>query len=190
MQQNSETELKTEKTPGWASALGVVAIILGVFLTAYHGTEWIKNPDLINNMPSAGLPEAVCPPGEMAEEGISLAECRFMVANVQGIVLSMPSWFPAVMTWLAALGTLFAFFSIIVGGALVNFSPWANKVAIIVFSVLGFIDILEFAAAVNAGPIIRSLYLWHIVLWFLLHMMLLVAAVVGQETLESKAIKI
>lgn len=189
MQQNSETELESEKVPGWASALGVVAIILGVFLTAYHGTEWMKNPDLINNMPLAGLPEAVCPQGEMEEEGISLAECRYMVANVQGIVLSMPSWFPAIMTWLAALGTLFAFFSIIVGGALVNFSPWAIKAAITVFAALGFIDILEFAAAVNAGPIIRSLYLWHIVLWFLLHLMMLVAAVVGHEALQSETIR-
>ncbi len=141
----------------------------------------MKTPDLINNIPSSGMPAAFCPPGEMQEEGISLAECQFMVANVEGIVLSMPDWFPGIMTWLAAAGTILAFSSVIVGGALVNYTSWSVKAAAIVFIGLALIDAMQFAAVVNAGPILRSLYLWQTLLWFLLHLIMLAALIAGHE---------
>lgn len=168
--------------PGWASALGVVAIVLGVFLTAYHANEWMKNPVLINNMPASGeLPAADCPEGELAEEGISVAECEFMVTQVEGIVLSMPDWFPGAMMWLALAGTILAFLSIIVGGALVNYKRTAVTAAIVVFAGLTLVDALQFAAVVNAGPVIRSMYLWHILLWLLIHLLMVAGAMAGRD---------
>ncbi len=169
-------------SPGWASALGVVAIVLGVFLTAYHANEWMKNPVLINNMPASGeMPAADCPQGELEEEGISVAECEFMVTQVEGIVLSMPDWFPGTMMWLAFAGTILAFLSIIVGGALVNYKAWAVPAAIAVFAGLTAVDALQFAAVVNAGPIIRNMYLWHILLWILIHLLMLAGAMAGRD---------
>ena len=175
--------------PAWASVLGVVAIVLGVFLTAYHGTEWMKNPVLMVAMPESGaLPPAVCPQDELDEEGLSLAECEFMVSHVEGLVLSMPDWFPWAMTGLALFGTVLAFTSVVVGGALVNYSSGAVKAAIWVFAALTVVDVLQFVVVVNAGPILRDRYLWHILLWFLIHLMMVVGAIAGRDN-EAAAVR-
>lgn len=169
--------------PAWASALGVVAIVLGVFLTAYHGNEWMKNPVLTVAMPENGeLPPAVCPEEELEEEGLTLAECEYMVNHVEGLMLSMPDWFPGAMMWLAVFGTGLAFASVIVGGALVNYSAGSVKAAIWIFGALIVIDLLQFIVVVNAGPILRDQYLWHIVLWFLIHLMMMTGVLAGRDS--------
>ena len=169
-------------TPNWASILGVVAIVLGVFLTAMHGTETMKQYVIPANMPASGaMPEADCPLEELEEEGISLAECEFLVDHVKGIALSTPDWFPQTMMTLALIGTILAFASVIVGGALVNYTPWATTAAVVVFAGLAVVDLLQFAIVVNTGPVLRDIYLWSVLLWFLLHLMLLVGAVAGRN---------
>lgn len=174
--------------PAWASALGVVAIVLGVFLTAYHGNEWMKNPVLTVAMPESGeLPPAVCPEEELEEEGLTLAECEYMVNHVEGLMMSMPDWFPGAMMWLAVFGTGLAFASVIVGGALVNYSAGAVKAAIWVFGGLVVIDLLQFIVVVNAGPILRGQYLWHIVLWLLIHLMMMTGVLAGRDNEAATA---
>lgn len=168
--------------PAWASALGVVTIVLGVFLTAFHGNEAMKQAVMVKHMPgTGGLPAAVCPEEELEEEGLSPGECKYMVTHIEGIALSTPEWFPAAQMWLAGSGTVLAFISIIVGGALVNYRPAATGVAVVVFSGLTIIDIGQFAAVVNTGPILRDIYLWNNLLWFLIHLMMLCAAVAGRQ---------
>ena len=62
--ENNKTSL-----PHWASILGVVAIMLGVFLTAVHGNEAMKQAVVTSNMPADGvMPAADCPEEELEEE--------------------------------------------------------------------------------------------------------------------------
>lgn len=168
--------------PAWASCLGVVAIVLGVFLTGLHGTEWMKQAVMMNHYSDTlEQPAADCPEEELEEEGISLAECEFMVDHVWGLGLSTPDWFPGTQMLLAAIGTLLAFLSLIIGGALVNYKAWAVPVAIAVFAGLTAVDALQFAAVVNAGPVIRNIYLWNILLWLLIHLLMLTGAIAGRH---------
>lgn len=168
--------------PAWASALGVVAIVLGIFLTSYHGNEVMKQAVIAEHMPESGvLPAAVCPEDELEEEGLSVAECEYMVAHVEGIALSTPEWFPTTQIWLAGAGAVLAFISIIVGGALVNYKPAVSTVAVYIFTGLIVIDAAQFAAVVNTGPLLRDIYLWNILLWLLLHLMMLCAVIAGRH---------
>lgn len=172
----------TPPGPGWASALGAVAIVLGVFLSAFHGTEWLKQTVYVGAYPADGqLPAAECPAAELREEGLTEAECRYMVEHVRGLALSTPDWFPGVQKWLAGVGTLLAFASAVIGGALVQGREAAQKAAVGVFGGLALIDLLQFMAVVNAGPIIRDIYLWGVLLWFLLHLMMTAAALAGRH---------
>jgi len=173
-------------SPSWASILGVVAIMLGVFLTAVHGNEAMKQVVIVDNMPASGImPEADCPEEELEEEGISVAECEYLIDHVKGIAMSAPDWFPTAQATLSGVGAVLAFVSIIIGGALVNYTPWASKAAVAVFAGLAAIDLLQFAAVVNTGPTLREVYLSGILLWFVLHLMLLVGAVAGRHTQAS-----
>jgi hypothetical protein len=167
-------DLNNSSTPNWASILGVVAIMLGVFLTAMHGTELMKQSVMTSNMPASGeMPAADCPLGELDEEGITLEQCEFLVDYVQGVAQATPEGFPE---------TILAFASVIIGGALVNYTSWSSTAAVVVFAGLAIVDLLQFATVVNAGPILRGMYLWSILLWFLLHLMLLVGALAGRHT--------
>ena len=169
--------------PAWASALGVIAIVLGVFLTAYHGNELMKQAVLVNAMPASGeMPAADCPEDELEEEGLSLAECEYMVDHVRGIFLSMPEWFPSVQMALAATGAVLAFLSIIIGGALVNYSRAASVAAVLVFGGLTLVDAAQFAVVVNTGPILRDVYLWSILLWLTIHLMMTVGVIAGRHS--------
>lgn len=167
--------------PAWASSLGVIAIVLGVFLTAMHGTELMKQYVMVNSMSAGEMPVADCPEEELEEEGISLAECEYMVEHVWGLGLSTPDWFPGVQMTLAGIGTILAFVSIVIGGALVNYKSWAVSAAVAVLGGLILVDALQFMAVVNAGPIIRNIYLWNILLWLIIHLLMMTGAIAGRH---------
>lgn len=168
--------------PAWASWLGAITIVFGILLTTSHGNEWMKQAVITHSMPASGeMPAADCPPEELEEEGLSLAECEHMVDNVKGIALSAPDWFPGFQMVLSGIGTVIAFLSIIVGAALVNYRGWAPTVAILTFAALIAIDVIGFMAAVNSGPILRQIYLGDILLWFFIHLIMIVAAVAGRH---------
>lgn len=166
--------------PAWASSLGVIAIVLGVFLTAMHGTELMKQYVIVDNMP-AQMPAADCPAEELEEEGISVGECEYMVEHVWGLGLSTPDWFPGIQMTLSLLGTLLAFLSIVIGGALVNYKSWAVPAAIAVFGGLTLVDAIQFMAVVNSGPIIRELYLSGILLWLIIHLLMMTGIIAGRH---------
>lgn len=174
--------------PAWASILGVVVIMLGVFLTAVHGNEVMKQAVVVKHMPADGvMPAADCPPDELEEEGISVAECEYLIEHVKGVALSAPDWFPQVQITLSAIGMGLAFISIIVGGALVNYSPTAANVALVVFAGLALVDLLQFAAVVNTGPTLRADYLSGVLLWFIIHLMMVVGVIAGRHTQQQAA---
>ncbi|WP_206054831.1 hypothetical protein [Nitrosococcus wardiae] len=163
--------------------MGAVAIVLGVLLAAIHGNEWMKQGVIVQATPASGVvPAAECPEDELEEERLSLAECKQMVANVQNFILSAPDWFFSFQMALACVGTIIAFVSIILGVALVHYRRWAPTAAVLVFAALAIIDVVDFIAVVNTGPILRSMYLWDILLWFFIHLVMTVGAIVGRQS--------
>ncbi len=169
--------------PAWASWLGIVAILFGIFLTATHGNEWMKQAVIAQPANAEQqVADADCPEDELEEEGISLAECEQLVANIETMTVSRPDWFRGFQMGLAAVGTIIAFGSVIVGAALINYRRWAPSAAVLTFGALAAIDLVGFIAVINAGPLLRDLYLWNILLWFLIHMIMTVGAVAGRQS--------
>lgn len=160
-----------------ASALGAILVVLGTFLTALQGNEAMKWMVLAAAMPEGGTLIADCPAGELAEEGLSVAECEYLVDQARGLILSAPAWFPPAYRSVALAGALAAFFSVLVGGALVNAHPRAAGLALLGLAVLLAFDGAQFAIVVNAGPVIRTMYLSDTALWILIHAVLLTAVV-------------
>lgn len=170
------------KTPDWASRLGVVAILLGVLLAAWHGNEWLKIA-IVGTPPYtvATMPEPDCEEDELIEEGLTLEECRQLAFTVHDISISSPSWFESFHTTVSAAGTLLGLLSIFAGVALVDYRSWSPGAAVTVFGGFAALDAVSFIGVVNTGPIIRQMYLWSILLWFFIHLAMAVAAMVGRQ---------
>lgn len=181
---SGNTSNRQASRPAWASWLGIVAVVLGVLLTAEHGTEWMKQVVITQSTAAGGkVPPAECPRDELIEEGLSRAECEQLVANVRNLVISAPGWFPAFQATLTAVGTIVAFISIIIGAALINYRSWAPAAAMLTFGVLATIDLIGFIAVLNTGPILREAYLSDILLWFFIHLMMAVGVIAGRDSL-------
>jgi heme A synthase len=165
------------ETPAWASRLGVVAIVLGILLAAWHANEWLKLA-IVGTPPYtiATMPEPDCEEDELVEEGLSLEECRQLAWAVHDISISSPEWFKAFHISVSAAGTLLALFSIFAGIALVDYRPWSVSLAFLTFGALAVVDAVSFTGVVNSGPLIRQMYLWSILLWFFIHLVLAVSA--------------
>jgi cytochrome b561 len=152
------------------SRIGIAAVLLGVLFTALEGNEWMRQLVFEAMTPaSLELPAAVCPEDELEEEGISVAECEQLVADVRSYVVSRPDWFASVQATLAALGTLLAFASIVCGAALVAGRSAGIRFGLPIFAALAVIDAGHFVAAQQAGPILRGIHLAPAVLWFSIH---------------------
>jgi hypothetical protein len=174
-------------TAAWASCLGIIAIVFGILLVAAHGNELLKQVVITADSAAAYDLPLRCPVDELTEEGISLAECEMMGANVKSMIISRPDWFRTFQIGLMTVGTIVAFGSIFVGIALVDYRNWAPKAAIISFSALAAIDIIGFIAVVNTGPLMRQLYLWEIFLWITIHLMMSAGAFAGRRSKSIEA---
>ena len=170
------------ETPDWASRLGVVAILLGVLLAAWHGNEWMKI-SIVGTPPYtiATMPEPDCDEDEITEEGLTLEECHQLAFAVQDISISSPDWFQSFHITVSATGTLLALLSIFAGVALVDYRPWAPGAAVAVFGGFALLDAVSFTGVVNTGPLLRQMYLWTVLLWFFIHLAMAVAAMVGRQ---------
>lgn len=177
--------------PASAAWLGIIAVVFGILLTAGHANEWLTQKVISPDSAAARGLESECPEDELEEEGLSAAECRLMVSQVRIMIASRPPWFRAFQMGLASVGTVLALLSIFAGIALIDNRPWAGGVALVIFGTLLAIDLLEFIAAVNVGPLLRAMYLWNILLWFFIHLCMTVAAVAGRggDTRRSPAIE-
>lgn len=180
----------TPELSSWVGWLGSVAVVLGIVLAATDGTELMKQAVSVEPaIPAEQVSAADCRADELKEEGFAFAECKQMVANIQSLTVSRPGWFRRLQIGLAGLGTILALGSILVGVALVDNRSWAPAGAILAFAALTGLDGVGFIAAVNGGPIIRQLYLGDILLWFLLHLMMTVAAVAGYVGDRAAAVR-
>lgn len=177
----SKTVNMTE-APGWAGRLGVVAILLGILLTAWHANEWLKIA-IVGAPPFtiATMPEPDCEEDELIEEGLSLDECRQLTFAVQDISISSPAWFMAFHTAVSIAGTVLSLLCIFVGVALVDYRQWAGSAAVLVFGAFAVLDVVSFTGVVNSGPLIRQMYLWSILVWFFIHLAMTIGGVAGRE---------
>lgn len=158
-------------------------MVLGVYLAAAHGNELMVHA-VLDGEPSIEQNDYFhdCPEDEVQEEGITQALCIQATRNTDTILLSRPDGYRDLQIALMSLGTVLAFASIFVGVALIEYRPWAATASIIVLAALLAVDLTGFLATVNAGPLLRQLYLWHILLWLLIHAALLTAVVAGRDS--------
>jgi hypothetical protein len=156
-------------------------VLFGVLMAAAQGNEllaqWIIAPD---SVAARGIP-ADCRKDEAEQEGVSVAECELMVANVRMMIASRPPWFRGFQMGLALVSTLAAFVSVFAGLALVDFRAWAPRFALVTFGALVLLDAVAFSAAFYTGPLLRALYLWNIFVWFCIHLCLAAGAACGRH---------
>lgn len=178
--------MRASGAPVWASSVGIVAVLLGVFSTAWHANEWLKFVVVATPPYSiATMPEPDCDEGELEEEGLTLEECYQLAFVVHDISISSPDWFKSFHIGISIAGTALALASILIGIALVDYRPWAAAGAVAVFGAFTALDIISFIAVVNTGPLVRQTYLWLVLLWFFLHFVLTVAAWTGRRHEET-----
>ena len=184
--ENSGFENESD-VPVWASWLGIITIVLGVYLTAAHGNELMKHW-VLDGPAAITIPghEPKCPEDELEEEGITLDMCLQATASNDTLLLTRPDWFRGFQIGLMSVGTIAAFISIFVGVALIEFRPWAPLAALATFATLAAVDALGFIAVINTGPLIRQMYLWNILLWFFIHAIMFVAAIAGKHESENQ----
>ncbi|MDX1518709.1 MAG: hypothetical protein R3318_01210 [Gammaproteobacteria bacterium] len=177
-----------ERASLWASGLGIIIIIMGVYLTASHGNQLMKYW-VLDGKPSVEMAEYKykCPEDELIEEGITLEMCKQKTENIDTILLSIPDWFRGYQITLMLIGTVVAFISIFAGIALHENRAVAPLFATGIISALLAIDIAGFVAVVLTGPLTRQLYLWDILLWCFLHAVILSALVAGKHEGETVA---
>lgn len=174
--------------PAWASAVGATVVLLGVLLAPWHANEAMKFA--VAGSPPFSVeasPPPACEADELAEEGLSLAECRQMATAVHDLSISTPGWFRPLYIGLSATGAVLALASIVAGLALVDGRRWALPVSLGVFSALVALDVATFVAVVGTGPLVRQAYLWNVVLWTTVHLLLLVASIACPQTERAQA---
>ncbi len=184
---DSNTPLGTsDQGPAWKCWLGIVTIVLGLLLTVSHGNEAMIQVVAAPDSAAVQDKPLKCREDELIEEGLSLMECQLMATTMKNLIVSSPDWFRCFQMTLMAIGTVIAALSVFIGIALFDNRSWASKLAVFTFASLLAIDVIEFIAVVNTGPLLRAHYLWNVFLWFVLHLMLTSAAFVGLQA-ESKA---
>ncbi len=188
MANSSRPSAPADSGPAWASWLGIAAVVLGLLLAAAQATELMKQAVIAHAAPAAaGAAAAACPADELAEEGLSAGECLQLVSNVRNLTVSAPDWFPPWQMALSAAGSMFAVLSVIAGVALLDRRAWAPGAAAASFAALTAIDAGSFVAVLNTGPILRDLYLWPLLSWFVIHLMMTAAAVAAPQISSGRS---
>jgi hypothetical protein len=166
----------TDSSTDWRSWLGTLTILFGILLFASHANELMTQVVIAPGTAADTGTVADCRPDELEEEGLSLEECQLMVTSVQIRLASQSTWFRSTQIILASIGTIAAVFSIMIGIALVGSKAQAIKPAVFIFALLVIIDLASFIAASSSGPLLRAIYLEKLLLWFFLHLSLLLAS--------------
>ena len=167
--------------PAWTTCLGILAVLFGALFTALQGNEALVQAVIAPGTAADRNVPIECRQDEAEQEGVSVAECELMVANVRLRLASQPHWLRGVQMGLALAGALVAFGSILVGVALVDGRSWASRAAVVTFAVLLSLDGAGFATAAYTGPLLRAVYLPNILFWCSIHLCLTAGAVVGRQ---------
>ena len=177
---------QNNSVPIWASWLGIIIVVMGVYLSASYGNQLMKYW-VLDGVPSVEKAEYQykCPEDELAEEGITLEMCKQKTANVDTILLSIPEWFRSFQIGLMSIGTVLAFVSIFIGVSLIEYKSFSPLATTINISLLFLVDIAAFIAVIVTGPLTRQLYLGDILLWCFIHAILLAAVIAGKNSLST-----
>lgn len=168
-------------TPAWTTCLGIIAVLFGALFAAAQSNELLVQTVIAPGTAAAQGVPIECREDEAEEEGISVAECELMVANVRIMLESRPAWFRDTQRALTLLGALVSFFSILVGVALVDARGWATSAAVWTCAVLLAVDAAGFGTALYTGPLLRAAYLWNGLVWFSIHLCMAAGAIVGRQ---------
>lgn len=180
--------MNSSAEPAWGSALGIVAILLGLLLTAWGANEFLKFATVgAPPFTVATMPEPACEGDELAEEELSLAECRQLAFAVHDVSVSSPEWFMIFHMAVSAVSAILAAVSVVIGIALVDYRRFAPTAAVLIFVALGILDVVWFIGVVNTGPLIRQMYLWSILVWCFIHGAMAIAAIAGRSGAPANA---
>ena len=157
--------------------IGVTSALFGVLLVANYASEILRHAVIQPSSVTESAIAADCRSDELVEENLSLKECELMVSNIQIMLASSPPWFRPITICLHILGLVAALLSLVFGARFVTSSESAQRPLRLSFVFLVSIDLLIFATASTTGPLLRSIYLWPTLLWFFIHLVLLVAVV-------------
>ena len=166
---------ESQGTDRGSSWLGVTSVLFGLLLLASQGTELLKQTVITAGSAAEQGIAAACRLDELEEEGLSRQECELLVSSVQITLASSPDWFRSFQLGLSAFGCIAVLFSLQVGFKLVNGKRLSGRWGITSFALLLAIDVAGFIAAANTGPLLRAQYLWPLLLWFFIHLCLLIA---------------
>jgi len=162
--------------PVWAEWIGVLAVLLGAYLTASSSIHTIKQ--YVYALPITAAQRASelkCPKDELIEEGITVTVCKQMQASIETILVTTPKWFLTLQFWLGVEGIVLAAASIWAGMALVDWRPWAPRAFLTVAGGLILLELIGLVASAESGPMIRKEYLWDYLLWLALYIALATA---------------
>lgn len=163
------------------TGFGVVAVLFGLLLLAYQGTEVLQQAVIAPGTAAELGIAADCRPDELEEEALSLEECQLMVSNVQIMLASSPAWYRSFKLLLATASGLAAVLSVAIGMGMVVEKRGLVSLAIPVFGLLLVLDGAGFIAALNTGPLLRAQTLWPALLWFFIHLSLVTGALVQHQ---------
>lgn len=184
---NSDLTINRVEGPIWAGWIGAIVVILGIYASADHGIEAMKQYMFVGVTSAQALGDAFrCPPDELVEEGISQEVCEQMSAMLRSQLVSRPTWFGIFKLTVECSGLVLALFSILVGIALVDWHSWAPAAAVGLFGAFTALNIVNLIAVLNTGPLLRAQYLWSDLLWILVHLSITAAALAGKREMSAR----
>ena len=162
-----------------ANVTGLAAVItlFGLLLLASHSNELLRQIVIAPGSSADLGVEAACRADELEEEQLSLQECQLLVVDVQIVLSSSPAWFRPYQLTLSSFGIAAAVLSMLTAFGLINRQSPPFRLVAVSMGILLLIDLAGFLAAVNTGPLLRARYLWPLLLWFVVHLCVLVAAI-------------
>ncbi|MFA9461062.1 hypothetical protein [Thiohalorhabdus methylotrophus] len=176
-----ESGIDAPAIPAWASWLGAIAVVLGLYLAADFGVEASRQYVLDFPSQEAWADSWECPPDELEEEGVSPVVCDEMASQVSSFLVARPDWFRGFQMGVALAGTGLALLSMVSALGLLNGRAWAPMATVAVFTAFAVLDAVGLIAVANGNPMLRDMYLWQWTLWLMLHIALAVAAYAGSQ---------
>jgi hypothetical protein len=168
--------------------LGVLSILFGLLFFASNSNELLKQAVLTADAFAALQAEVDCRADELEEEGLSFRECELMLVQVEIALESSPRWFRSVQQILSGIGIVAALVSIALALSLGSNSGngFTMRLMVWVLGALVALDGAMFIAASQTGPLLRAQYLWPLLLWFFIHLSLVLGAWVISKNINKK----
>ena len=168
------------------SLSGVLILVFAILYFATQANELLRQVVIAPGSVAEQVSEADCRADELEEENLSLAECQLMLRSVQITLASSPSWFRSFQIISATIACLAAMLSFLIGFKLIGSATLLSKLARFSFSSLVLIDIFQFLAVLNTGPLLRAQYLWPLLLWLAIHLSFLINFLAASNTGEHE----